>query len=124
MRNAENQVNLKDAKCIDSLHMNIYTITSENGKLVFKDENGKICMEFDAETDESGNQIPALPFGNEKSYSELLQEKDSQIFKLILENRELKAELDEMFSDLVDMDRKLTKVYRRNLFQRIVNKRV
>lgn len=92
---------MKEALCLDSLTINGYNITAEGG-----------------------NQIPALPFGNKKSYSELLQEKDSQIFKLILENRELKAELDEMFSDLVDMDRKLTKVYRRGLFHRILNKRV
>lgn len=115
---------MKEELCLDSLTMNGYIVTAVNGKLVFKDVNGKICKEYDIETDESGSQIPVLPFGNEKSYSELLQEKDSQIFKLILENRELKAELDEMFSDLVDTDRKLTKVYRRGLLARIMNRRV
>lgn len=115
---------MKTFESVESLTINNITITAEDGKLIYKDENGNIRAEFALETDESGNPIPALPFGNEKSYSELLQEKDSQIFKLILENRELKAELDEMFSDLVDMDRKLTKVYRRGLFHRILNKRV
>lgn len=115
---------MKISECVNSLTINDIEITAKNGKLIFKDADGYIRTVVAFEKDDSGNQIPVLPFGNEKSYSELLQEKDSQIFKLILENRELKAELDEMFSDLVDMDRKLTKVYRRNLFQRIVNKRV
>jgi hypothetical protein len=53
-----------------------------------------------------------------------LQEHDRQIFNLIMENRELRSELDEAISDRMDADRKLTKAYRRNLFQRIVNKRI
>jgi hypothetical protein len=98
-----------------------YTTEIYNSGYVFK-KNGKVILKIDYDAGMIERFSPLVKTTVIADYS--FQEKDAKINRLMVENLRLNAELDEAISDRLDADRKLTKAYRRNLIERILNKRV